>query len=100
MKHEFSTDYDIGGNMVILAVTYAYVKGVPERGPTYACGGTPAEPPEVDVLTLEWSKKPGAFPVPAKFEWHKIEPGPLFDLIANDEWLYNQICDDYDGEQE
>ena len=32
-------------------VTY---EGAPERGPSYACGGTPAEPPEfeVDIVSL------------------------------------------------
>ena len=30
-------------------VTY---EGAPERGPTYACGGTPAEPPEFEVTIV------------------------------------------------
>ena len=27
-------------------------KGYPEQGPTYSCGGTPAEPPEFDIKVM------------------------------------------------
>lgn len=30
-----------------ITVHYSYHPGAPERGPTYACGGTPADPPEI-----------------------------------------------------
>ena len=32
-----------------LLVDYDYYAGCPERGPTYACGGTPKEDPEVST---------------------------------------------------
>src|SRR6185312_7266067 len=36
-------------------VEFSYVVrwGAPERGPTYACGGTPADPDEIDDIRLE-----------------------------------------------
>jgi len=33
-------------------VTGSVSPGYPERGPSYACGGTPAEPPEVEDLCI------------------------------------------------
>jgi hypothetical protein len=31
---------------------YTFHPGYPERGPTYDCGGTPAEPPEVEIIRV------------------------------------------------
>jgi hypothetical protein len=31
---------------------YTFHPGYPERGPTYDCGGTPAEPPEVEIVLV------------------------------------------------
>lgn len=31
-------------------IDFQYRPGCPERGPTYACGGTPAEPAEIEVV--------------------------------------------------
>jgi hypothetical protein len=85
-----STEYDIGAHTVALAVTFDFVPAIPERGPSYASGGEPACPAELDVCTLEWSVKlkDGG---PAAFQWNKIERGPLFDLIAAD--LYDELYD-------
>lgn len=33
-------------------VSYAVTWGAPERGPTYACGGTPADPDEIDDIRV------------------------------------------------
>ena len=35
-----------------VTVHYTYRPGYPERGPTYDCGGTPAEPPEVEIIRV------------------------------------------------
>ncbi len=88
-----SIEISIGTQDVVLAVTFAYVPGTPARGPSYASGGEPADPPEVDLLTIEWSEKPQPWPAKHAFEWHKIERGPLFDLIANDDYVYGECCD-------
>ena len=34
-------------------ITYNYTPGRPEQGPTYSCGGTPADPAEVEVVDIE-----------------------------------------------
>jgi hypothetical protein len=38
---------------VELVVTYSVTPGQPERGPSYACGGTPAEPAEVEIISVK-----------------------------------------------
>ena len=36
-----------------LLVTYSYIRGRPATGPTYDCGGEPADPDEVNVLRIQ-----------------------------------------------
>lgn len=36
-----------------LLVTFNWTPGYPATGPTYACGGTPEEPPEVELLSAD-----------------------------------------------
>lgn len=33
-------------------VCYSVTWGAPEKGPTYACGGQPADPDEIDAITV------------------------------------------------
>jgi hypothetical protein len=35
-----------------VTVEYVYRPGRPEQGPTYDCGGQPAEPPEVEIIRV------------------------------------------------
>jgi hypothetical protein len=35
-----------------VTIHYTATPGTPERGPTYACGGTPAEPAEVEIVRV------------------------------------------------
>ena len=35
-----------------LVLHYTYSPGYPERGPTYDCGGTPVEPPELEIYLV------------------------------------------------
>lgn len=35
-----------------VVVHYTATPGSPERGPTYDCGGTPAEPAEVEIVKV------------------------------------------------
>jgi hypothetical protein len=35
-----------------VVVEYTYHPGRPEQGPTYDCGGQPAEPPEVEIVRV------------------------------------------------
>jgi len=71
-----------------LEVEFSYVVrwGAPERGPTYACGGTPADPAGVDDIRLE---KVEGKPRPWGHDW-------LTDAEYEDH-LVNQLGDrDYD----
>lgn len=38
-------------NGLDVKIEYTYTKGQREQGPTYACAGQPAEPPEIEILT-------------------------------------------------
>lgn len=38
-------------------VHFTYVRGTPERGPSYASGGEPAEGPEIEVARVEVEHK-------------------------------------------
>jgi hypothetical protein len=85
-QHKHTTEIEIAGVTVEIAVEYGYVPGAPEEGPSYASGGQPAEPIEIDVHDMKWSRIPGVLisgAAPAR-QWHAIEcRGPLFDLIAD-----------------
>ena len=49
-----------------LLIYYTYTPGQPERGPTYACGGTPAEPAEVELDHVDFAD---GTPAPEFEEW-------------------------------
>lgn len=57
MTHHTTTlSLSLGGDVPTwegeATVTYSVVWGAPETGPTYACGGTPADPDEVNDITV------------------------------------------------
>lgn len=82
-KHTHKTTLQIGEDTVLLKVAFTYIAGCRETPPTYSHGGLPADPAEVEITSLEWSRDN---PRTKTVEWHKIE-GPLFDFIAEDECL-------------
>ena len=41
----------VNWNGLAVLVGYTFTKGQREQGPTYACAGQPAEPPEIEILT-------------------------------------------------
>ena len=51
-KFSFAVDHMIGRREVELTVAYSVIAGSPEQGPTYACGGTPADPDEVEIISI------------------------------------------------
>ena len=71
----------VGSNEIACDVVYTVTPGRPATGPSYSCGGTPAEPAEVEIQTVEAVLE----------DWHfgkkitKREPvtGWLLDLISN-----------------
>lgn len=95
-KHIQTVDFQIGETSVLLRVGFNFTPGRPATGPTYACGGTPAEPPEFDITSLEWSRDNKRT---RTYEWQKIK-GALFDLIAEDDYLRIELGDLLDAEAE
>jgi len=52
-RFQFTVDHMIGRREVELVVTYSMTPGRAEQGPTYACGGQPAEPAEVEIASVK-----------------------------------------------
>ena len=50
--HNHTIYLTIGSNEIACEIEYTVEPGEPERGPTYACGGTPASPAEVDIRSV------------------------------------------------
>lgn len=84
LTHE--TTFQIGETSVLLKVEFSFTPGSPATGPSYASGGEPACPAEVDIHSLAWGREKAAPAV-----WHEIE-GALFDLISADDELYGELC--------
>ena len=57
-RFQFTVDHMIGRQEVELVVTYSVRPGCAETGPTYACGGTPAEPDEVELISIKQNGQP------------------------------------------
>lgn len=65
MKTEVTTTYlqeqlDSEGNQIgerELDIVANYYSGTPERGPSYDCGGTPEEPPFVEIISAFWNNE-------------------------------------------
>jgi hypothetical protein len=57
-RFQFTVDHMVGRREIELVVTYSMTPGRPEQGPTYACGGTPAEPPEVEIVSVKHNGQP------------------------------------------
>lgn len=45
-------DPDLGAEVEAM-VTFTYLKGAPEQGPSYASGGQPADPDEIEFVSAE-----------------------------------------------
>jgi hypothetical protein len=43
---------------ILMCVEYTYTPGAPEQGPSYASGGQPADPPEVEIVNC-WNQATG-----------------------------------------
>lgn len=55
---QFTVEHLVGRREIELVVTYSVTPGSPETGPTYACGGTPAEPDEVEIVSIKHNGQP------------------------------------------
>ena len=88
-RHIQTVDFQMGDANVLLRVEFTHTPGRPATGSTYACGGTPAEPEEFDIISLEWSRNNKKTKT---YQWHAIE-GPLFDFITEDGYLLSELGD-------
>ncbi len=57
-RFQFTVDHMVGRREIELVVTYSAIPGHPETGPSYACGGTPAEPDEVEIISIKHNGQP------------------------------------------
>jgi hypothetical protein len=57
-RFQFFVDHMIGRQEVERVVTYCVTPGSPETGPSYACGGTPADPDEVQIVSIKHNGQP------------------------------------------
>ena len=62
-------------------VTYTISKGYPATGPSYASGGEPAEPPEVELIDVTCDGLP-------------------FASAEHDDWFVHQIAEQHDHADE
>lgn len=47
-KHKITTTHDD----VELLITFNWIKGAPEQGPSYSSGGQPADPDEIELIMV------------------------------------------------
>ena len=82
---------------------YTVVGGTPEQGPTYACGGQPAEPASVEISNIFLRGTPldgskiGYIPLTDMALYNAIEAWLLSDCtddMLNDAATYDEICSD------
>ncbi len=72
-------------------LTGTFVRGCPERGPTYSCGGTPAEPDmveDVDVADIGMITRVRAPGLGATLNWKTVS---LLDGVDRNSEAYQQI---------
>ena len=49
--HTLTAYCPLGLGEIAVEITYRYTPGRPARGPSYASGGEPADPPEVEFIS-------------------------------------------------
>ena len=64
MEVEIKTNVNFHNDEIEVIVRAEYTPGCPERGPTYSCGGQPAEPAEVSDVRVyfeHFTKENGSY---------------------------------------
>ena len=97
-RFQFTVDHMIGRHEVELVVTYSVTRGSPERGPTYACGGTPAEPDEVELVSIKHEGKEVTLPDAEEEALLELAQGRAADDLADEaadeaDWRYQERRD-------
>ena len=83
---------------VLVEVEFTITPGSPASGPTYSCGGEPAEPAEIDYVNF-WTK----IPIAGQAGHFSHEPAPqwLADFLTNSGEVYQKCGDASDwGERD
>ena len=88
-KYDHTVYLTIGSNEIACDVVYTVTPGQPERGPSYACGGTPAELAEVNILTVEAVLDEWRFG--KKVTKRELVTGWLLDVISNCPDIYADL---------
>lgn len=92
-RYDHTVYFTLGGNEREVRITYTVTPGEPETGPSYACAGTPAEPPEVEIERVEVEVVTGErFGKPMVKTW---EPAPrwMIDMIEADEAIHADMLE-------
>ncbi len=92
----FNLDIEVGDAPRTVRVTGSISAGCPTTGPTYDCGGTPEEPPEIEDFR--------AFMIHKRKDGKKVQrelsdpDGKLFDLCEDRIWeqVNDARGDDYE----
>ena len=78
-------------------VTYIYTPGHPETGPTWDCGGQPADPAEIEIIEIRvFGHDPARLEDESYHgeERHLADTDPLWEKIAPwlDEHQHDEMC--------
>lgn len=97
-RFQFTVDHMIGREEVELVVTYSVTPGYPETGPTYSCGGTPAEPDEVEIVSIKHNGQPITLSDEDEEALWEIAIGRAGDDLADEyaseaDWRYQEYRD-------
>ena len=80
-KYDHTLYLTVGSNEIACEIVYTVTPGCPETGPSYASGGEPASPPEVEIYLAEAVIEEWRFG--KKLVQRKPITGWLLDLISN-----------------
>ena len=89
--HFYETSFQIGGKVVLVFAEYTFLKGSPAHYGSLSYGGHPADPDEVDFVKVELNTT-DTDPKTAKAENYFAAPDWVWDIIANDDDVYQEIC--------
>lgn len=78
-KHKVEAAWPIGYDEIRVIITFTFLKGAPEQGPSYASGGQPADPDEIEFVSAKL------------FDEHT--PSPFFRHYLN-EWAAAWLADE------
>lgn len=97
-RFQFTVDHMVGRREIELVVTYSVTPGRDATGPTYACGGTPAEPHEVELVSVKHNGT--EFPLSSEDEealleqaYERADEDLREEAAAEADWRYQEYRD-------